>query len=76
MKAGDTIQIDFNLENSDIVLQFRAEVVHRRKNYVGVKFVFIDSDTFIHLRNFLDVRSRNPQLVSEELMNFIMTDAF
>ena len=64
---NDNCRITLNLKNSDIVLQFSAAVVHSRKQLVGVRFVHMDIDTFIHLRSLLEARTANPDQVMDEL---------
>ncbi len=72
MLVGERCRITLTLKDSDVVLQFRAEVVHGSKNRVGVKFKFMDIDTFIHLRSFLEARTADPQLICEEMGHLIV----
>jgi hypothetical protein len=67
ISTGDKCRITLNLKDSDIFLQFLAELVHRRNNLVGVKFVHMDIDTLIHLRSLLEARTANPQQVMDEI---------
>jgi hypothetical protein len=67
MSTGDKFQITLQLMDSDIVLQFLAELAHRRKNLMGVKFVHMDIDSFMHLRSLLEARTANPQQVMDEI---------
>ncbi len=73
MHIGDSFLMTLNLQNSDIVLQFRSEVKHFRKNYAGVKFVYMDVDTFIHLKNLLTARTANPELIRDEFHRFLLS---
>lgn len=66
MQLGEQCLITICLNIFDITLHFRAEVRHNRNNEVGVKFLFMDSDTKIYLNSLLAFRTANPQLISEE----------
>jgi|GEM_PF-3284300 len=69
-QVGDKWQLKFILPNSDIRLQFKTEVVHSQKKLVGVKFVYIDIDTMIHLRSLIEGRTSNPVQVEREIELF------
>ena len=69
MQLGDQCLITICLNIFDITLHFRAEVRHSCKNEVGVKFLFLDSDTKNYLNSLLAFRTANPQLISEEFDN-------
>ena len=64
---GDRWKLLFQLDHSDIVLEFGVEVVHCRENLAGVKFVEVDLDTMIHLRSLMEARTVNPDQVRYEL---------
>jgi len=66
-KKGDNWQLTFILPNSDIKLQFKTEVIHSTGKIVGVKFVPIDAETMIHLKNLMIDRTSNPEQVEREL---------
>jgi hypothetical protein len=67
IEKGDTLQLTFHLGNTEIILQFRTEVVHCHKNRVGMKFVETDLDTMIHLRSLIEARTMDPEKVRDEL---------
>ncbi len=67
MREGDKCLISLNLKDSDVFLQFLAESIHNREHRAGVKFVRMDIDSFIHLRNLLETRAANPQQVRDEI---------
>ena len=66
-KKGDDWQLTFILPNSDIKLQFKTEVIHSTGKIVGVKFVPIDAETMIHLKNLMIDRTSSPEQVEREL---------
>jgi hypothetical protein len=63
----DRWKLLFQLDHSDIVLEFVVEVVHCHENLAGVKFVEVDLDTMIHLRSLMEARTVNPDQVRYEL---------
>lgn len=73
VERGDTWKMFFQLNHSDIVLQFDVQVVHCRDNLAGVKFTEMDLDTMIHLRSLMEARTVNPEQVRHEL-SFLMED--
>ena len=73
-RQGDNWRLSFNLGGSDIVMKFKAEVVHVRIDLVGVKFVETDLDTMIHLRNLMEARTMDHEQVRHELDFLIDSD--
>ena len=69
MQPGDQCLITICLNIFDVTLHFRAEVRHSCKKEVGVKFLFMDSDTKNYLNSLLAFRTANPHLISEEFDN-------
>jgi hypothetical protein len=67
IRKGDILRLAFHLGNTDIILRFKAEVVHSHKNRVGVKFTETDLDTMIHLRSLIEARTMDPEKVRDEL---------
>jgi hypothetical protein len=67
VREGDRWKLLFQLDHSDIVLQFEAEVIHCRDTLAGVKFIEMDLDTMIHLRSLMEARTVNPDQVRHEL---------
>ena len=64
---GDTLQLTFHLGKADIILQFKAEVIHRQETRAGLKFTGTDLDTMIHLRSLMEARTMDPDKVRDEL---------
>ncbi len=73
VKNGDNWKLIFQLDHSEIILEFGVEVVHCRENLAGVKFVEVDLDTMIHLRSLMEARTVNPEQVRYEL-EFLLDD--
>lgn len=66
-REGDRWKLFFQLDQTDIILEFEAEVIHLRDNLAGVKFIEMDLDTMIHLRSLMEARTVNPDQVRHEL---------
>jgi hypothetical protein len=69
MQPGDQCLITICLNIFDITLHLRAEVRHSCRHEVGVKFLFMDSDTKNYLNSLLAFRTANPHLISEGFDN-------
>lgn len=70
-QAGDHWKLLYQLEGSDIVLEFAAQVVHCQNGRTGVKFIEMDLDTMTHLRSLMEARTVNPEQVRYELELFL-----
>jgi hypothetical protein len=68
---GDRWKLLYQLDGSNIVLEFAAEVVHCRGDQTGVKFIEMDLDTMTHLRSLMEARTVNPEQVRYELELFL-----
>lgn len=67
LQPGDNWNIKIQLANSDVWLSFKSEVIHSQNRMVGVKFVHIDLDTMIHLRNLLEATANMPEPREDEV---------
>jgi hypothetical protein len=67
IREGDIIHLALKLKNTDVILQFISEIVHSRKNLVGVKFVHTDIDTVINLRRIIGGITTIPQQAADNL---------
>ncbi len=70
-RSGDHWKLLYQLEGSDIVLEFAAQVVHSQDGRTGVKFIEMDLDTMTHLRSLMEARTVNPEQVRYELELFL-----
>ena len=71
IQKGDTLQLTTHLGESEIILQFKAEVIHRDESRAGLKFIETDLDTMIHLRSLIEARTMDPDKIRDEL-GFLM----
>ncbi len=63
MHIGDNLQMTLNLKESGEVLRFSAEVKHCSNTFIGFRFVYMDSDTFIRLTKFIVARTEIPTVL-------------
>ncbi len=63
MHIGDNLQMTLNLKDSGEVLRFSAEVKHCRNTFIGFRFIYMDSDTFIRLTKFIVARTEIPTVL-------------
>jgi hypothetical protein len=56
VSAGD---VDFHipLAGADIGIRAKARVVHKKGSEIGLKFVLVDAESMMHLRNLLELNS-------------------
>ncbi len=79
MHIGDKLQMTLNLKESGVVLRFNTEVRHCKKNFIGFRFIYMDSDTFIHLTKFIVTRTAIPTVLLadyEQLLLELSQDSF
>jgi hypothetical protein len=56
-----------HLLDSDITLQFEAEVIHSQKRRLGFKFIGEDTETATHLRRLLELNIGSSEVIDKEL---------
>ncbi|MBN1969326.1 MAG: PilZ domain-containing protein [Candidatus Delongbacteria bacterium] len=66
-KKNDTYEVKINLPSSLIYMNFKALLVHISGKRFGLKFVHIDSDTFIHLRRLMELNIGSDSTITDEL---------
>jgi hypothetical protein len=62
--------IQFRLEGSDIVLQFRGKLAHREQDRVGYRFIEMNLDSMSHLRRLLEYNLGDPAQLKHEIYGF------
>jgi len=67
IQKGDTLQLTFHLGKAEIIMQFKAEVIHRDETRAGLKFIETGLATMIHLRSLMEARTMDPDKVRDEL---------
>lgn len=59
--------IEFRLQGSDIVLQFRGILAHREDDRLGYRFAEMDLDSMSHLRKLLEYNLGEPAQLKREV---------
>jgi len=73
-QVGDCFQLLLTLKESNDVIQFKTEVIYNINNYIGVKFVLLDIESFMLICRFLEARTNAPQQIRHELDYLVLPD--
>jgi hypothetical protein len=60
-------KIQFRLEGSNILLEFRGKLVHREDDRLGYSFTEMDLDSMRHLRKLLEYNLGDPAQLKREV---------
>ncbi len=63
---GESCRINIFLPASNIALRFEGQLVHRRGDLLGFKFLTVDIETLMHLRRLLELNIGDGDEVSRE----------
>ena len=67
LKMGTRCDLTIHLLETEIVLNFEAELVHTEKNRLGFKFVSEDTETAMHLRRLLELNIGSSDEIEKEI---------
>ena len=67
LEDGSYCELSIHLLDSEITLQFEAELVHRRDNKFGFKFISEDTETATHLRRLLELNIGSSEAIDREI---------
>jgi hypothetical protein len=67
LEAGSHCELTIHLPETEIVLNFEAELVHCTDNKLGFKFTGEDTETAIHLRRLLELNIGSSDEVEKEI---------
>ena len=73
IQIGDAFQLVLTLKDSDDIVQFKSEVIYKLNNYLGVKFLLLDIESFRHISRYLEARSDNPQQIRNEYNQMVQS---
>jgi c-di-GMP-binding flagellar brake protein YcgR len=71
LKEGDICELLFHLADSEITMQFDADLVHRQENKFGFKFIGKDTETMIHLRRLLELNIGSSEAIDKEISSWL-----
>ena len=64
---GDRCNLSIHLLDTEITLQFEADIMHLHKNRVGFKFISEDAETATHLRRLLELNIGSSEAIDREV---------
>jgi c-di-GMP-binding flagellar brake protein YcgR len=67
LEDGNHCELLIHLLDSEITLQFEADIVHRQENRLGFKFVSEDTETATHLRRLLELNIGSAETIDREV---------
>jgi hypothetical protein len=71
ISKGDKVELSIHLHGTDLVLSFGTTVAHIEGNSGGFSFSTADVESLTHLRRLLELNIGDPDLVSQELSNWL-----
>ena len=71
LKEGNRCELSIHLLDSEITLQFEADIVHRQENRHGCKFVSEDTETATHLRRLLELNIGSAEIIDREVASWL-----
>ena len=69
--AGQHCRIKITLPDSDLTLEFTAELIHQRGNFYGFIFIAEDATTMGHLRRLLELNIGDGDEVDREFSHWL-----
>ena len=67
LEEGNRCELSIHLLDSEVTLQFEADILHRRENRFGFKFVSEDTETATHLRRLLELNIGSSEAIDREV---------
>ena len=74
LEKGDSCELSIHLLDSEITLQFDANLVHRQENKFGFKFTSEDTETMMHLRRLLELNIGSSEVIDREISFWLKDD--
>ncbi len=71
ISRGDGVDLAIQLHGTELVLSFGTTVAHLEGNKGGFSFSTSDVESLTHLRRLLELNIGDPELVSQELANWL-----
>lgn len=65
--VGDEVELEFHLNDTEIVLNITAKIVYSNDSNLGLKFDNIDLEGMIHLRRLVELNIGDPDQIQKEL---------
>lgn len=65
------IQINLNLQGSDIVLEINGEICHEENELIGIKFLTLSLESISHLKRLIELNIADESLMHREISQLI-----
>jgi hypothetical protein len=67
LAEGKRCELTVHLLDSEVALQFEADIIHRQENRFGLKFISEDTETATHLRRLLELNIGSSDSLDREI---------
>ncbi len=67
LEEGSRCELSVHLLDSEVTLQFEADIIHRQDNRFGFKFISEDTETATHLRRLLELNIGSSEAIDREV---------
>ncbi|MBU2512488.1 PilZ domain-containing protein [bacterium] len=74
ISKGDSCELEFHLNETDVILKINTMIVYLKGNNLGLKFINIDLESMIHLRRLVELNIGDPDKIQKELFFLASTD--
>ncbi len=74
LKKGDPCELSIQLLDSEIIMLFDVNCVHRHENKFGFKFTSGDTESMTHLRRLLELNIGSSEVLDRELTLLLKDD--
>ena len=66
-ETGNICELIIHLIGSEIALHFDVDLVHRRGNRLGLRFIGKDTETMTHLKRLLELNIGSSEIIDKEI---------
>jgi hypothetical protein len=70
-KENSPVQLNLELEGSDIVLECSGVICHQEDKQLGIKFLTFDLETISHLKRLIQLNLADEELLHREISQLI-----
>ena len=67
LEEGNVCELSIHLLDSEITMQFDVDLVHRKENKFGFRFISEDTETMTHLRRLLELNVGSSEAIDKEI---------
>ena len=71
LEEGSRCKLAIHLLDSEIILRFETDIIHRRDNRCGFKFISEDLETAIHLKRLLELNIGSSTAMEKEVARWL-----